>query len=74
MSNFSLDFIADLEKSCLTFLNHKIQAHYSRKKDLVYYDVTNYYFEIDEATELQKKGVSKEHRSNPIIQVALLMD
>src|SRR5699024_9698953 len=39
-----------------------------------YYDVTNYYFEIDEPTNLQKKGVSKEHRPDPIIQMGLLMD
>lgn len=70
----NLDFIADLENSCQTFLNQQIQANYGRKKDLVYYDVTNYYFEIDEPTNLQKKGVSKEHRPNPIIQMGLLMD
>jgi transposase len=36
--------------------------------------VTNYYFEIDEPDQLRKKGVSKEHRPNPIIQMGLLMD
>jgi len=42
--------------------------------DLVYYDVTNYYFEIDEQTDLKKKGVSKEHRPDPIVQMGLFID
>ena len=51
-----------------------IKEQYGRNTELVYYDVTNYYFEIDEPDELRKKGVSKEHRPNPIVQMGLLMD
>jgi len=40
----------------------------------LYYDVTNYYFEIDEQDEMRRKGVSKEHRPDPIIQMGLLTD
>ena len=40
----------------------------------MYYDVTNYYFEIDEPDELRKKGVSKEHRPDPIVQMGLFQD
>lgn len=80
-SNFSLDDVY----RCLSFFNkHKdalqlwlhenIQLRYGRNTDLVYYDVTNYYFEIDEADELRKKGVSKEHRPDPIVQMGLFMD
>jgi transposase len=36
--------------------------------------VTNYYFEIDEQDEIRRKGVSKEHRPDPIIQMGLFMD
>ena len=39
-----------------------------------YYDVTNYYFEIDREDELRARGVSKEHRPEPIIQMGLAMD
>jgi len=46
----------------------------NRNTELVYYDVTNYYFEIDEQDELRKKGVSKEHRPDPIVQMGLFMD
>ena len=41
---------------------------------LVYYDVTNYYFEIDMEDDLRRKGVSKEHRPSPIVQMGLAMD
>jgi len=41
---------------------------------MIYYDVTNYYFEIDMEDELRKKGVSKEHRPNPIVQMGLATD
>lgn len=40
----------------------------------MYYDVTNYYFEIDEQDDLRRKGVSKEYRPNPIVQMGLFMD
>lgn len=51
-----------------------IRKQYGRNTELVYYDVTNYYFEIDEPDDLRKKGVSKEHRPDPIVQMGLLMD
>jgi hypothetical protein len=55
-------------------LHNRIKALYGRTTELVYYDVTNYYFEIDEQDEMRKKGVSKEHRPDPIIQMGLFMD
>jgi transposase len=36
--------------------------------------VTNYYFEIDKQDDFRKKGLSKEHRKDPIIQMGLLID
>jgi len=51
-----------------------IKEQYGRNTDLVYYDVTNYYFEIDDPDDLRRKGVSKEHRPDPIVQMGLLMD
>jgi len=41
---------------------------------LAYYDVTNYYFEIDQEDELRRRGPSKEKRPNPIVQMGLLLD
>ncbi len=40
----------------------------------MFYDVTNYYWEIDQEDDQRKRGVSKEHRPEPIVQMGLLMD
>jgi len=56
------------------WINDRIKELYGRDSSLVYYDVTNYYFEVDEQDDLRKKGVSKEHRPNPIVQMGLFMD
>lgn len=80
-TNYSLDDVY----RCLTFLNKhnenlqvwmndNIKKKYGRDTSLIYYDVTNYYFETDEQTDLLRKGVSKEHRPNPIVQMGLFMD
>ena len=45
-----------------------------RDTSVVYYDCTNYFFEIEEADGFRKYGVSKEHRPNPIVQLGLFMD
>jgi transposase len=79
------DYSLDDVYRCLTFLNkHKenlqiwlndnIRERYGRDTSLIYYDVTNYYFETDRQTDMLRKGVSKEHRPNPIVQMGLFMD
>lgn len=45
-----------------------------RKKEVLYYDCTNYYFEMEDEDDFRKYGVSKEHRPNPIVQMGLFMD
>lgn len=50
------------------------QSLIARKKEVLYYDCTNYYFEIEEEDTFRKYGVSKEHRPNPIVQMGLFMD
>jgi len=69
-----LSFLCKVKDSLQLWINDKIKELYSRDSSLVYYDVTNYYFEIDEQDDLRKKGVSKEHRPNPIVQMGLFMD
>lgn len=59
-----------------------IQAElYKRSKKLVkrntgvlYYDCTNYFFEMERESGLKQYGPSKEHRPNPIVQMGLFMD
>ena len=46
----------------------------SRNDKILYYDCTNYYFEIEQENGNKKYGKSKEHRPNPIIQMGLFMD
>lgn len=56
------------------WMNDRIKKNYGRDTSLIYYDVTNYYFESDRQGDLLHKGVSKEHRPNPIVQMGLFMD
>lgn len=45
-----------------------------RNTGILYYDCTNYFFEIEQEDGLKQYGVSKEHRPNPIVQMGLFMD
>ena len=80
-TDFSLDDVYRCLTQVVTFkerlqlhLHRQMKKKFERTTELVYYDVTNYYFEIDKPDELRKKGVSKEHRPDPIVQMGLLMD
>ncbi len=70
----SLSFFAKFKDPMLLAMHKRIEKLYGRDTSLVYYDVTNYYFEIDKQDELRRKGYSKEHRSSPIVQMGLFMD
>lgn len=79
--DFSLDDVYDalthfdkISGSLQQHLHEMVTSLYGRSTDLVYYDVTNYYFETDIQDDLRKKGVSKEHRKDPIVQMGLLLD
>lgn len=69
-----LSFLNKHKNNLQVWLNDKIKNNYGRDTSLIYYDVTNYYFESDEQDDFKRKGVSKEHRPNPIIQMGLFMD
>ena len=45
-----------------------------RNTGVLYYDCTNYFFEIEEENGVKQYGISKEHRPNPIVQMGLFMD
>lgn len=45
-----------------------------RNTGVLYYDCTNYFFEIEQEDGLKQYGPSKEHRPNPIVQMGLFMD
>jgi len=84
----SLDFFLKHRNALLKQLHTMICDEYGRDIFLLYYDVTNYYFETDyndpdDPTKdeddparcgLRKRGVSKENRPKPIVQMGLFMD
>lgn len=54
---------------------YKNSLKYSKRNDKVlFYDCTNYYFEIEDEDDFRKYGKSKEHRPNPIVGMGLFMD
>lgn len=63
----NMDFIqSELYKSSNEYMK--------RNNKILYYDCTNYYFEIEEESGLRQYGKSKENRPNPIVQMGLFMD
>jgi len=83
----ALDYFAEYSDEIQSFLNERVSAFVPRNNELGYYDVTNYYFEIPCEDEddfdkdgskvkklSRKRGPSKEHRKDPIVQMGLLMD
>lgn len=47
---------------------------YKRDTGVIYYDCTNFFCEVEEASGLRQYGYSKEHRPNPIIQFGMFID
>lgn len=45
-----------------------------RRDKILYYDCTNFFFEVEEADGFRNYGRSKEHRPNPLVQMGLFMD
>lgn len=69
-----LSFIGESYKKYIELFNHCYEQHYQRDFSNVFFDCTNYYFEIDLPCEDKQKGPSKENRHDPIIGQALLLD
>jgi len=70
----ALPIFAKNKDSLLLELHENIAMKYGRDTSNVYYDVTNYYFHIDEQTDLIRKGMGKDKKGKPIIQMGLLLD
>ena len=70
----ALDELAAAKDAVVSAMNRSIAAAGIRDLSCVYYDVTNYYFEVDGEDGLRRRGVSKEHRRSPIVQMGLLQD
>lgn len=56
------------------YMHAKIAEKYGSDTSIVYYDVTNYYFEISKPDEMRKFGKPKQNRKKPVVQMGLAMD
>jgi transposase len=73
----SLDHFADFSVELQRHLNERVKETLGRDLSHAFYDVTNYFFHIDfpdGKDDLRQKGVSKEHRVDPIVAMGLFMD
>ena len=70
----TINFVGNDYQKFIEIMNHHIEDKFSRKTDRVYFDCTNYYFEIDLPKEGRQHGPSKEERHLPIMGQALLLD
>ncbi len=55
-------------------LYNNSKKYYPRNNRILYYDCTNFFFEIEQEDDFRKYGKSKENRPNPIVQMGLFMD
>ena len=83
----TLDVIYENRKQIIQRMNSCISRGIGRNSNTVFYDVTNFFFEVEEPDEdevdeegnviekgLRKMGVSKENRKQPIVQMGLFLD
>lgn len=70
----ALDVLCGCRDRVVSAINRAVDKMGVRDTACVFYDVTNYYFEVDEPGGLRQKGMSKEHRKSPIVQMGLLQD
>jgi transposase len=70
----ALTHFSKIGEKCQQFISDQIYSKFSRNTTIMYFDVTNIYFEIDETDDLRKRGKEKNNRPDPILQLALAMD
>lgn len=83
----TLTFIYENKDKIIRRINTNLVKKAHRSPQIIYYDVTNFYFEIEEPDEdildedgnilekgRRKMGVCKEERKLPILQMGLFMD
>ena len=70
----AINFIGTDYHKYIEVINEHISRNWKRNYSKVYFDCTNYYFEIDLENEFQRKGPSKEQRKSPLVGQALLLD
>ena len=73
----ALDVFGDMSQDLQLWLNNEVKRSIGRDMSYAFYDVTNFFFDIDFPDDeggYRRRGVSKEHRVDPIIQMGLFLD
>ncbi|QUH26382.1 hypothetical protein HZR23_12020 [Serpentinicella alkaliphila] len=70
----SLSLMKDIKEDLQQHLHEQVSQIHGRDTSLVFFDVTNYYFESDLENNLKKVGISKQKRTTPIVQMSLAID
>lgn len=70
----SLSVLAEESDYIQSELYKNSQKMLERRRDILYYDCTNYYFETEEADDLRRYGKSKQHQPLPLVGMGLFMD
>ncbi len=70
----SLKVFAKYKDKLLLDIHENIRMIYGRDSTNVFYDVTNYFFHKDDETNLIKKGMGKDRKGKPIVQMGMLLD
>lgn len=69
-----LDFIGSRYDKIIEVFTRAVHETYILDTSSVFFDCTNFYFEIDQEDELRRKGPSKERRVDPLLGMGLLLD
>lgn len=70
----ALDILAKESDYIMSEMYKSSLSIMKRNTSVLYYDCTNFFFEIEEAKGIRQYGISKENRPNPIVQLGLFMD
>ena len=70
----ALSYIAENMDYIQEALFNNSKGVLKRNSKVIYYDCTNYFFDINNEDDFRKYGISKEHRPNPLVGMGLFMD
>ena len=70
----ALSHFSKIGLECQQFISEQILRKFGRDTTLMYFDVTNFHFEIDKPDDMRKYGKEKNNRPDPIVQMALATD
>lgn len=70
----ALDYFDRFKEDLLVHLHERVRIRYQRRAKVVFYDVTNFYFEIDQEDNFRRKGMCKHNTRKPLVQMGLFLD